>query len=332
MRFWKDKDVRFLLITFLIAALILGLGIAGFYAYTPVKMHILTRLLRHNLTSRWAWGRIYAEGEEAVPYLVKGLRSKNPQVRSSSAMVLRSLASAGIKSEIGVSGLIELLSHPDGEVRNYAASCLAAFADKRALPGLLKLLSDSDVRVRSPAVYALGRIGDKRVVPDLVKLLSDSNYRVRSSAAAALGEIGDKKPVPDLIKLLSDPDYIVRYRTIEALGKIGSDQAAGTLISSLSDPDRLVRQATAKALGQIGSLEAVGPLIACLKETPMKGPISTATRRFPRRVMEALEKITGQSFGDYRKAILDAELREIIQKWQNWWQENKEEFQEPESE
>ena len=261
MRFWKDKDVRFLLITFLVAALILGLVIAGFYAYMPVKMDILTRLLRHNLTSPWAWGRIHAEGEDAVPYFVKGLRSKNPQVRSSSTMVLESLARAGIKSEIAVSGLIELLSHPDAEVRGYTASCLGAFADKRALPDLLKLLHDSDADVRSSAAYALGRIGDK-------------------------------KAVPDLIKLLSDPDYFVRYRSAEALGNIGSDQATAPLISSLSDPDVDVRQ----------------------------------------RAAEALEKITGRSFGDYRKTPSEPQRQEIIQKWQNWWEENKEEFQEPESE
>lgn len=303
MRFWKYKDVRYWLIIFLIGALILGLSIAGFYAYTPVKLHIFTRLLRHNMTSRWAWGWIYAQGEEAVPCFVKGLRSKNPEVRSTSEMVLESLAYAGIKSEIGVLALIELLSHPDAEVRSKAARPLGVFADKRALPGLRKLLSDSDARVRC-------------------------------SAAAALGKIGDKKAVPDLVKLLSDPDHLVRYWTAETLGKIGSDEAVGPLISSLSDPDLSVRQAATGALGRIGSDKAVGPLIACLKQPPMKNVRSGTWARFKLNAIGALEKITGRSFGDYRKAASDPkdQRQEIIQKWQNWWEENKEEFQEPESE
>lgn len=303
MRFLKYKDVRYWLIAFLIAALILGLSIAGFYAYTPVKLHIFTRLLRHNMTSRWAWGRIYAEGEDAVPCFVKGLCSKNPEVRSTSEMALVSLAYAGTKGEIAVPALIELLSHPDAEVRSKAASCLGAFADKRALP-------------------------------DLLKLLSDSHARVRCSAADALGRMGDKKAVPDLVKLLSDPDDRVRYWTAEALGKIGSDQAVGPLISSLSDPDLSVRQAATGALGRIGSDKAVGPLIACLKEKPMKNVRSGRWARFKSNAIGALEKITSQSFGDYRRAASDPEDQgqEIIQKWQNWWEENEEKFQEPESE
>lgn len=303
MRFWKYKDVRYWLIIFLIGALILGLSIAGFYAYTPVKLHIFTRLLRHDVTSRWAWGWIYAQGEEAVPCFVKGLRSKNPEVRSTSEMVLVSLAYAGTKGEVAVPALIELLSHPDAEVRSKAAYCLEAFADKRALP-------------------------------DLLKLLSDSHARVRRSAAHALGKIGDKIAVPDLIKLLSDPDHFVRYQAAEALGKIGSDQATVPLISSLSDPDVDVRQRAAGALGEIRSFKAVGPLIACLKEKPMKNVMPGRWARFKSNAVEALEKITGQSFGDYRKAASDPkdQGQEIIQKWQNWWQENKEKFQQPDSE
>jgi len=43
-------------------------------------------------------------------------------------------------------------------------------------------------------------------------------------------------------------------------------------------------------------------------------------------VIEALDQITGHSFGKFYEAATDAERQEIIQKWLKWWEENKEKY------
>jgi hypothetical protein len=45
----------------------------------------------------------------------------------------------------------------------------------------------------------------------------------------------------------------------------------------------------------------------------------------------ALERTTGQSFGQFHRAITNAEREAIIQKWLDWWEENKEKYEEPAS-
>jgi len=263
-----DKFKRWMIASFFLIPLFLFGSIVGYRfihrLYRPAKMKVLIQLLCYRRTDHWAHNRICDEGENAVPYLIKGLGDKNPRVRVMSAGVLRDFAAARIEAEKAVPKLIELLSDTDESVRWMAASALAYFADKRAVPGLIKLLSDPQPSVRGSAAYALG--------------------------------------------------------------KIAPDDAVGPLIQTLFDPEIFVRTQAVEALDKIGSPKAVGPLIACLEQEKPPGIRPGRWRRFKRTVIETLEKITGQSFGDYRRAVLDVEFREIIQKWLDWWEENKEKY------
>ncbi|MFN3699646.1 MAG: HEAT repeat domain-containing protein, partial [Dictyoglomus sp.] len=100
-------------------------------------------------------------------------------------------------------------------------------------------------------------------------------------------------------------DEDVRGAAAKALGEIKDKRAVEPLISALKDEDWYVREAAAYALGEIGDSRAVEPLISALKD---KDEI------FQFVAKEALKKITGMDFGiDYEK-------------WNKWWQENKEKF------
>lgn len=77
------------------------------------------------------------------------------------------------------------------------------------------------------------------------------------------------------------------------------------ILSALKDEDWKVRIVTAGELGKMMNYQAVGPLISALKDED-RAVIVTAS--------DALKNITGQDFGTDQE------------KWQKWWEENKEKF------
>ena len=292
-----DKFQRWMIASFFLIPLVLFVTTLSFYYfYMPVKMKVLIHLLRYQWTRSWAHQSIYNEGERAVPYLINGLRDKNARIRELSVYKLRHFAALQIKCE-GV------------------------------VPPLIKLFSDTDAGVRAAAAQALGYFADKRAVPGLIILLGDADLRVRYSAARALGKIGSEDAVAPLIKSLSDPETYVRQTAARALAEIGSKEAVEPLTEALSDPEFNVRQNAAWALGEIGSRQVVRNLIACLKEEMPPTGIPGQWRSFRNSVTGALEKITGQSFGKFSQTTSDPERQEIIQKWLQWWEENKDKYE-----
>lgn len=203
---------------------------------------------------------------------------------------------------------------------------------ENAVPYLIHSLSDKNPYIRTASLHMLISLGPQKgvdydaLLPQLKKLLSDPEDLVRGKAVWALAEIGSEEAVGLLIKSLSHPDWSFRIDVACALGGTGSKEAVGPLIKVLNETGVRLRQVAAGALGEIGSGEAVGPLIATLKEEPPPQTRAIEWNSFRRNVIEALEQITGQSFGDVEKAT-DAQRKEIIQKWLNWWEENKEKYE-----
>jgi len=124
-------------------------------------------------------------------------------------------------------------------------------------------------------------------LPRLIELLSDPAAEVRANVAQTLGSFREKAAIPELTRLLSDPDGEVRRNAADALGVLRAKEAVPELIKLLSDPQEW--------LGW--------------------------------RAAQALERITGESFGDIYAVDSDATRQEVIQKWLEWWEENKEKFE-----
>ena len=139
----------------------------------------------------------------------------------------------------------------------------------------------------------------------LIRDLRDEDSEIRRNAANALGEIGDPRAVGSLIAVLRDEDRWVRRNAARALGEIGDPGAVESLIVTLGDEDRWVRWGAVRALGEIRDPRAVEPLLASLKDEDMH--IQWAA-------VVVLEQMTGKPFG------------EDPIKWQEWWEENKEDF------
>jgi HEAT repeat protein len=205
-----------------------------------------------------------------------------------------------------VEPLLNELMNQDLAVRGNVAFALGLIGDSRAVIPLIIALKDRDSHVRENAATALGKIRDQRAGEHLISVLKeDTNTFVRREAAKALGEIKNSDSMEGLIAALRDEDVGVAEQAAEALGKIKDPRAVKPLIILLKDKHSFVRGIVVKALGEMSDPCAIEPLITVLKD-------QNSVNRYWAR--EALEKITGENFGD------DPE------KWQQWWGQNRESF------
>ncbi len=119
--------------------------------------------------------------------------------------------------------LIDLLSHPDPDVRNNTLLALFQVMESRRRAGASPL--DPVERVAA--------------MPLIETALFDLNDPlVRGHAAACLGSLGDPRSVDALVNLLPDPDPFVRTRTALALGKLGDVKAVPALVAVIDDTPR----------------------------------------------------------------------------------------------
>jgi len=257
-------------------------------------------------------------------------------------------------TRFGPEALVTALQDPSWRIRIDAANALAGAQDQRAFDVLVATLEDQNHwRDRANAATSLGKLGDPRAIELLFNVfLNDTsggaqrragesleridpewyedltedqiseliigafinnNLFVRERCLKLIKEIDPNWPdsavrvVEPLIAALEDGGLMDRRYAAEALGYIGDARAVDPLIVALKDEYDMVRRRAAEALGGIGDASAVEALIAALKD---EGP--GAGGRQP--LVQALRQITKQSYGRDPK------------KWQQWWDENKEEM------
>ncbi len=228
-------------------------------------------------------------GTNALPWLIKWLRSEPPAWRTKLEAAWRKLPDG-----IGNSGpILQRLAGKEPIYGDRAVQTFALFGESASpmIPELSRLLRDPKPAVSTRAAEALGCIGDQ-AMPALIAALTDQRVSDRSvvavqisfkqesgtngvAAIAALTQcLKSKDPqlafwaghvlgrswadraltIPVLIDGLSDPRPDVRAVCAESLGWPGeqSRQAVPSLTKALSDPDPGVRNAASEALRRIG--------------------------------------------------------------------------------
>jgi HEAT repeat protein len=105
--------------------------------------------------------------------------------------------------------LLELVRHPDRELRVRAVKAAAAIGDPRFLDAFHALLADEGWAVRCQAAKGLGTLGSTASVPRLRGALGDHHWWVRFYAAVALAELGEPGHAA-LQAAESDPEPTVR--------------------------------------------------------------------------------------------------------------------------
>jgi HEAT repeat protein len=204
-------------------------------------------LMKHARTSRdeflkvtCAWALVKVDErtlDTALPILIEGARSRDPNVRSACA---RGLGDVKAKPATSLPALISLLGDVEKPVVGQAVEAVAAFGEE-AVPLTSKALAND--RLKLGAIFALKRIGPaaKAAVPDLVKAMSNEpQLDVRREVFFALASIGgSEEAIPELIKALSHENVKVRNGASYALGKIGpaAKSALPTLKRNMTSKD-----------------------------------------------------------------------------------------------
>lgn len=142
---------------------------------------------------------------------------------------------------------IELLQHPDEEIRTAVLILVEQFDDPRLVPPLCQMLQDPDWWLRISACDSLGRLKDERAVPTLVEALNDQD--VRWSAIGALAQIGSADAIKPLAELLRDPRLEVRREVVRAFGSFNESRLLPLLKRLTSvDPSSEVRTLAAEVM------------------------------------------------------------------------------------
>ncbi|MEG3966150.1 MULTISPECIES: HEAT repeat domain-containing protein [unclassified Microcoleus] len=126
--------------------------------------------------------------------------------------------------------IVRLLKSPDAAIRFTAAEALGYLGSEEIEtvgPALMNLLDDEEELVRSEAVEALGELDyTPAVVPIEYILRNDPSALVRASAAETLGYLEEASAIETLELSLLDPneDEAVRCYAANSIGLLGTPQ------------------------------------------------------------------------------------------------------------
>jgi hypothetical protein len=191
----RDRSVR--------VALIQALGEIG---DRPALIALVHRLGERNpAVVRQVEHVLIERGREVVPEIV-AYAETTPKLRGRRAAVeVLGLLRAPLAADL----LLELVRHPDRELRIRAVKAAAAIGDPRFLDALQELLADPVWEVRCQAAKGLGSLGSPASVPLLRAALGDDHWWVRFYAAVALAELGESGHAA-LQAAVTDPEPTVR--------------------------------------------------------------------------------------------------------------------------
>ena len=129
---------------------------------------------------------LVAMGPSNIPAIIDAWEKKEP----SSATPFVALATFG---RVATPALVGLLTHPNPEIRVYAAQVFALHPDPDAADALIASLTDESRGVRIQSARSLNALGDRRAIPYLLPWLDDPAPIVREEALAGLGAMYEPK-------------------------------------------------------------------------------------------------------------------------------------------
>ena len=201
----------------------------------------IDRALEAWLAGLWAANRVGADGRDAAVAALED--SKLPQLLPERLRVVaaRYLSERGSSADVPL--LTTLLSDRHGEVRNVAASGIAALSPDSAVSLVQEALVADTVALRPVVAAALSSADNAG------SLLADVSTR-----RVVLGQLMESDDVASLVTAATesgtDPK---RLAAIAALGRVGGSSAETTLTGVLdkADEDDAVRAATFRALRRL---------------------------------------------------------------------------------
>ena len=235
-----------------------------------------TPLLEALSDDSWKVRRAAVKGvsQRAAPEAIEALLNSvvanhhNPSLLNSALQVL---ASSDVDT---ISPLLDLLKHPESDLRMQAALALGEQRNPRAVDALIQAMNDEDPNVQYHAIEALGKLKSENVVDKLVQVAETRDFFLGFAALEALAQIGDPSIVPRIVPLLDDP--LLGDQTINLLGQLGDDSVVApltALLNTANDSTYLIARALATLSGRYEEQYGEGQYIADLtsRETSPTG-------------------------------------------------------------
>ena len=150
----------------------------------------LDRVTGAHLLSQLGWGdRTFLA--ESVEILIRLLDDQNERVIAAAAI---GLGHRGDPSAIPF--VLQLLSHPNSEIRFGVVRALTGHEDDAAIAGLIQLSKDQDDEVRDWAAFGLGSILERdstEIREALAALVEDADPEIRGEAMIGLAKRKDSR-------------------------------------------------------------------------------------------------------------------------------------------
>ena len=210
-----------------------------------------TPLLDALSDNSWRVRRAAVKGvsQRAAPEAIAALLNSvvenhhNPSLLNSALQVLAA-------SEVDtISPLLDLLQHPDSDLRMQAALALGEQRNVRAAGALIDALKDDDTNVRYHAIEALGKLKAVEAVDALAEIAETSHFFLGFAALDALTAIGDPRIAPRIVPLLKDE--LLRNQAINLLGQLGDESVVAPLTAVLNTPATTSTHLLARALATL---------------------------------------------------------------------------------
>jgi HEAT repeat protein len=197
------------------------------------------------------------------------------------------------------------------QVRATAAFALAELASEDGVPFLSAATKDTEIEVRSAAAWALGVVpskGSTRVLEEVLK--NDSESEPRAAAILALRHIWTIESASALLvaALNKDESESNRLEAISGIAAFGNSAQVESLESLTKDDNAAVRNKASITLVGKGYDQYLDEVIAIALDR-------NADFLARLQAIEALERYSGEDFGDPLADPPEVARRKI----DNWW-------------
>ncbi len=214
-----------------------------------------------------------------------------------------------LANPVAVPALIRLLSaEEDDKILILTLKALKIIGKLPEFKPLLNLLNHPNPEVRQESIEVINAINPPNIIEDICKLLRDSDPLLRESALRVVGYIGSCNAFNDLLKCCHDENIHVRQAAIEGLPAFeGHEQVIPILTESLEQGKAKIRAAAARAMTAIDDPKVISLLQSALSDNYLWTRYFAAQALGEHRAIESLEKLT-EIANNYKKEAMPVRL------------------------
>jgi len=201
-------------------------------------------------------GLVSTDKTEAIPHVIKELKSDDAAMRSVALGFVRELrgkdateAFCKESPKLGEEGCALLVS------------ALGDRGDRLALPAVMQAAQSEFESVRVAALEAMGTIGDARAVELLAQKAATGENAERTAARRSLNLLRGVEINWAIMELLDAKDASVRLEAVKSLGARKATEAVGKLLRTAEDGDPKIRAESWKALAALGGRKDLAAMI-----------------------------------------------------------------------